>query len=137
MKFSVTVVALLASSVAAVQLQYDNHYDDSGASLSTTACSDGTNGLGNRGYSTFGSLPSFPRIGAVDAITGWNSDKCGSCWRVTYQGKSVNILGMDFAGNGFNVAQSAMDELTNGQAVQLGNIQVDAVEVTPGECGLP
>ncbi|KAF9265872.1 snodprot1 [Marasmius fiardii PR-910] len=136
MKFLLAVITLLTSSVTAVQLQYDNHYDDSGASLATTACSDGPNGLLTRGYSTFGSLPRFPHIGAVDAITGWNSPKCGSCWRVTYQGRSINIIGVDVAGNGLNVAQAAMDELTNGQAVQLGNIQVDAFEVGAGECGL-
>ncbi|KAK1233372.1 hypothetical protein PQX77_003483 [Marasmius sp. AFHP31] len=136
MKFFVAAVALLTTSVAAVQLQYDNHYDDSGASLATTACSDGQNGLLTRGFSTFGSLLRFPYIGAVDAIGGWNSPQCGSCWRVTYNGKSINVLGVDHAGNGFNVAQAAMDDLTNGQAVNLGNIQVDAVQTSASDCGL-
>ncbi|KAG7094414.1 hypothetical protein E1B28_008013 [Marasmius oreades] len=138
MKFFVAAIALLTSSVAAIQLQYDNHYDDSGASLTTVACSDGPNGLITRGYSTFGSLPGFPHIGAVDAITGYGSNKCGSCWRITYPatGKTINIIGIDHAGSGFNVAQAAMDELTNGQAVHLGNIQVDAQEVSPSDCGL-
>ncbi|KAJ8096352.1 hypothetical protein PM082_011513 [Marasmius tenuissimus] len=135
MKFFVATLALLTTSVAAVQLQYDNHYDDADASLATTACSDGPNGLLTHGYTTFGSIPRFPYIGAVDAIEGWNSGQCGSCWRITYNGKSINVLGVDHAGSGFNVAQAAMDELTDGQAVNLGNIQVDAVQTSARDCG--
>ncbi|KAK7038766.1 hypothetical protein VNI00_010651 [Paramarasmius palmivorus] len=135
MKFA-TAVALLATSASAVQLQYDTAYDNGSGSLANTACSDGENGLLTKGFSTFGSLPNFPRIGAVDAITGWNSPHCGSCWQVTWNGNSINILGMDVAGNGFNVAQQAMDELTNGQAVALGNIDVQATQVNASACGL-
>ncbi|ESK87449.1 cerato-platanin-related secreted protein [Moniliophthora roreri MCA 2997] len=135
MKFT-AAIALLATSAAAVRLQYDPTYDNRDGSLGTTACSDGPNGLITKGFSTFGSLPNFPRIGAVDAITGWNSPQCGSCWQVTWNGKSINILGMDVAGNGFNVAQAAMDELTDGQAVALGNIDVQATQVDASVCGL-
>ncbi|KAL0569726.1 hypothetical protein V5O48_012241 [Marasmius crinis-equi] len=140
MKFfaaSASILSLL-TTVSAIQLQYDPAYDDPSGSLGSTACSDGPNGLQTRGFTTFSSLPNFPFIGAVDAITGWNSPECGSCWQVTYSGtgNTINILGMDVAGNGFNVAQAAMDRLTNGQAVALGNIQVDVVKVASSVCGL-
>nr|AGL40516.1 cerato-platanin 3 [Crinipellis campanella] len=140
MKFTLftttAALTLLSTYAAAVQLQYDPAYDNAGESLINAACSDGPNGLMTRGFTTFGSLPNFPHIGAADVITGWNSPNCGTCWQVTYNGKSINILAMDVAGNGFNVAQQAMDELTNGQAVALGNIDVQSVQVDASVCGL-
>nr|AGL40520.1 cerato-platanin 2 [Crinipellis campanella] len=134
--FLTLALSSLLTTVSAVQLQYDPAYDVSSSSLSTTACSDGANGLLTRGYTTFGSLPNFPHIGAFDGITGWNSPNCGTCWEVTYNGTSINVLAMDVAGNGFNVAQEAMDELTGGQAVALGNVDVQAVQVDASACGL-
>ena len=50
---------------------------------------------------------------------------------------SVNILAIDAAGPGqFNVGQTALDILTNGQAVALGATDVDFYEVPAWECGL-
>jgi len=135
-------LALAPSLVSAVQLQYDNTYDDKSVPLTNLACSDGPNGLITRfGWQTLGDIPSYPNIGAVDAIAGWNSPSCGSCWQVTYtDGNGVahteNILGVDPAGTGFNVAQQAMDELTNGNAVFFGKVDVQATQVDPSACGI-
>ncbi|KAF5354586.1 hypothetical protein D9758_011211 [Tetrapyrgos nigripes] len=133
---------LLPSITGAVQLQYDNHYDDGSASLTTVACSDGVNGLITRfGFQTLGAIPRFPHIGAAAAVAGWNSPNCGTCWKLTYtngNGKttSINVLAVDHAGTGFNIAQAAMDELTGGQAVALGNVQVTSSQVAVSNCGL-
>ncbi|KAF9265884.1 cerato-platanin-like protein [Marasmius fiardii PR-910] len=143
MKFSAlipVVLAILPTYIGAVQLQYDNHYDDAGASMNTVACSDGVNGLARR-FPTFGSVPGFPHIGAADAVEGWNSVNCGACFQVSYtnpQGttRSIKIVAIDHAGSGFNVAQAAMDELTDGQAVALGNINVQSTRLSPSDCGL-
>ncbi|KAF5367672.1 hypothetical protein D9757_010974 [Collybiopsis confluens] len=131
----------LAAAASAVQLRYDNTYDNAAQSLATVSCSDGANGLLTKGFTTFGSLRNFPNIGAAQAVTGWNSTACGSCWSVTYtnaQGKatSVNILAVDHAGTGFNVAQEAMDTLTGGNAVAFGVVDVTATQVAASACKL-
>jgi hypothetical protein len=126
----------LADTVA-----YDRAYDVSSSSLNSVACSDGANGLESRGFTTFGSLPNFPHIGAVSAVAGWNSPNCGTCWQLTYTGadgtnRSINVLAVDHAGAGFNIALGAMNELTNNMAVQLGRIEAVSTQVPASACGL-
>ncbi|ESK92200.1 allergen asp f 15 precursor [Moniliophthora roreri MCA 2997] len=140
MKFTTTIVALaLAASTGAVQLRFDNTYDNGGGSMNTVACSTGANGLAQR-FPTFGSLPTFPNIGASSDIGGFNSPACGNCYNLTFtfQGvtRSVTVTAIDHAGNGFNVAQPAMDTLTNGNAVALGTIDVQSQQVARSVCGL-
>lgn len=87
------------------------------------------------GYTTFGSLPGFPSIGGVPAITGWNSASCGTCWKLTYNGKSINVLGVDVAEAGtFNIALAAMNKLTNNQAKHLGRVKVTYEQVSTSDC---
>ncbi|KAF5324570.1 hypothetical protein D9611_004157 [Ephemerocybe angulata] len=122
-------------------LSYDPVYDNSGQSLSTVACSDGSNGLLTRGFSTFGSLPRFPRIGGAPAVTGWNSPACGTCWELAYTNsagtrKTINIIAVDVGPKGFNIAKRAMDELTNNQATQLGRVNVNYKQAANSACGL-
>ncbi|EEB97630.1 hypothetical protein MPER_03016, partial [Moniliophthora perniciosa FA553] len=130
MKFTTTIIALaLAASTGAVQLRFDNTYDNASGSMNTVACSTGANGLSQR-FPTFGSVPTFPHIGASSDIGGFNSPACGNCkyltllrgnWTngicstgytisFTFQGvtRSINLVAIDHAGNGFNVAQAAM-----------------------------
>lgn len=140
MKFFAALIALPGVAFA-TSLSWDPVFDNPGASLDTVACSDGMNGLITRGYTTFGSLKIFPNIGAVPAITDWNSTSCGTCWNVTYtngQGaqKSINILGIDIGHGSFNVAKAAMNNLTDNQADQLGRINVGAVPIAASNCGL-
>ncbi|KAK2464999.1 hypothetical protein APHAL10511_003075 [Amanita phalloides] len=147
MKFTVFLSSLLALSapvlatpvLTTVTVAYDQTYDVGSSSLNNVACSNGVNGLVTRGYSTFNSLPNFPHIGAAYAVS-WNSTACGSCWSLTYNNgktsKSINITAVDRAGaNSFNIALSAMNELTNNQAVQLGRVDVTAAQIAPSYCG--
>ena len=138
MQFKTVALALLAVAAPAlgVTLSYDEAYDNASASLATVACSDGSHGLLTKGFSTFGSLPHFPNIGGAAAIAGWNSASCGTCWQLTYNGKSINVLAVDHADAGFNVAKGAMNSLTNGQAEKLGRIDVTAKQVAASKCGL-
>ncbi|CDO71857.1 hypothetical protein BN946_scf184940.g4 [Trametes cinnabarina] len=133
---AVAILALLIPSALGVTVSYDQTYDNSSGSLSTVACSDGSNGLLTKGYSTLGSLPHFPNIGGAAAIAGWNSAQCGTCWKLTYNGKSINVLAIDHAQSGFNIALEAMNTLTGGQAVQLGRIDATATQVAASQCGL-
>jgi hypothetical protein len=124
------------SAVAAITISYDTGYDDSSRSLSVVSCSDGANGLLTRGYTTQGSLPGFPKIGGASVIAGWNSDSCGTCWSLTYNGNTINVIAIDHATEGFNIAQAAMDELTGGQAVFLGRVDASYAQVDASVCGL-
>jgi len=105
--------------------------------MTAVACSDGLNGLTTRyGWTTQGQIPRFPYIGAAEAVTGWNSTGCGTCWQLSFRGRSINVLAVDHAGAGFNVALKAMNDLTNGQAVALGRVDAAAVQVGKAACGL-
>jgi hypothetical protein len=138
MKLSATVISLVASFsvVSAVSVGYDSVYDNSQNSLSTVACSDGANGMLTKGFTTFGSLPSFPNIGAAQAVAGWNSSACGSCWQLSYGQKSITITAIDHSDNGYVVSLEAMNFLTNGQAQNLGIINARATQVDKSNCKL-
>ena len=133
---AVAALALFASSALGVTVSYDQTYDSSSTSLANVACSDGTNGLLTKGFTTFGSLPHFPNIGGAAAIAGWNSASCGTCWQLTYNGKSINVLAVDHTDSGFNIALEAMNTLTNNQAVFLGRVDATARQVAASNCGL-
>ena len=138
MKFFTAVTTLFAAStVSAVSVSYDTVYDNAAGSLTTVACSDGSNGLITKyGYKTFGQIPKFPNIGGSSTIPSWNSAQCGQCYALTYKGKSVNVLAIDTAPSGFNIAKAAMNKLTGGQAVQLGRVEATLKKVGVGKCGL-
>lgn len=135
------VLAYLPSLSVADTLAYDHVYDNASGSLSSVACSDGANGLETRGYTTFGSLPHFPHIGGASAVAGWNSPNCGTCWELTYinasgTAKTIDIIAVDHSTVGFTVAEAAMNELTGGQAVALGRVNVTSKQVNASICGL-
>jgi hypothetical protein len=116
---------------------YDQGYDDASRSLTVVSCSNGENGLITKyGWSTQGQIPRFPYIGGVAGIT-WNSPTCGTCWQLSYKGRSIYVLGIDAAYNGgFNIGLTAMNDLTNGAAVDVGTVSADSVQVPVSNCGL-
>ncbi|PKS07725.1 hypothetical protein jhhlp_006333 [Lomentospora prolificans] len=135
MKFTAVTSALaLAASATAASVGYDQGFDDGSRSMLTVSCSDGSHGLASR-FPTQGNLPNFPHIGGVPAIEGWNSANCGSCWKLTYNGKSIYVLGIDHS-TSFNIALGAMNDLTNGNAVGLGRVEATAEQVSSSFCGL-
>ncbi|KKK16739.1 hypothetical protein ARAM_003427 [Aspergillus rambellii] len=123
------------AAAAASTVSWDAKFDVAGSSMTTVACSDGTNGLMTKGYSTFGSLPSFPRIGGAPTIPGWNSPQCGACYSLEYNGRSIYITAIDAAPGGFNIGMTAMNTLTNGQAEALGRVPVTYTQVDRSLCG--
>ena len=89
------------------------------------------------GFTTFGSLPTFSNIGGAGAVAGWNSPNCGSCWKLTYNGTSINVLAVDHSAAGtFNIALAALNKLTHNQAVFLGRVNAQATQVASSVCGL-
>jgi hypothetical protein len=131
-----SILTTLLSAASAITVSYDAGYSDASRSLTAVACSDGTNGLLTKGYSTQGSLPSFPNIGGASVIAGYNDANCGTCWALTYNGVTINVLAIDHAGAGFNIATEAMNTLTGGQAVQLGRVDASYEQVDGSACGL-
>jgi hypothetical protein len=145
---SVILIALPSFAVAApattsdiTSVAYNVFYDDPSISLSAVACSNGINGLESRGYTTFGSLPKFPHIGASPAVAGWNSPNCGTCWSLTYSGaggkqKTINVIAVDRATSGWVLSEAAMNELTGGHAEELGRVNAHAHQVAASVCGM-
>ncbi|CAN8104293.1 unnamed protein product [Discula destructiva] len=132
------IFSLVASAVAqSVTVSYDNTYDNAALSFDYLTCSDGANGLVTKeGYSVLGDVPIFPYVGGAEAVAGWNSPNCGSCWQLTYNGNSITVLAVDHTATGFNLAQPALDALTGNQAVALGRVTATAVQVAASQCGL-
>lgn len=132
------ILSLLASAltIPTVSVSYDTSYDDAGRRLDSVACSDGRNGLLTKHFETQGALPSFPRIGGASVISGWNSPSCGSCWALTYNDTTINVMAIDRATQGFNIAETALNQLTHGQAKALGRIEATFMQVESSKCGL-
>ena len=143
MKFTSTFTSILllalpcALGQSTQRVSFDNTYDNAAGSTLTVACSTGTTGLASR-FPTFGSFPTFPNIGGSSAIAGFGSTNCGTCWNLTdpTTGVSILVTAIDHAGSGFNVAQEALDTLTDGNAVFLGVIQAEVAQVASSECGI-
>ncbi|CEI70543.1 hypothetical protein FVEN_g960 [Fusarium venenatum] len=130
-------LASVLTSVSAVTVSYDPGYGEAGRAMTSVACSDGSNGLITRyKWQTQGQIPKFPYIGGAQAIAGWNSKSCGTCWKLTYKGKSINVLAIDHTDAGFNISPAAMNALTNNQAVKLGRVDATATQVAVTNCGL-
>ncbi|KAM4057786.1 cerato-platanin domain-containing protein [Hirsutella rhossiliensis] len=130
-------LAALASVVSAITVSYDPGYDNRDRSLTAVSCSDGPNGLMTRkSWRKQGDIPVFPFIGGAQVIAGWGSPNCGTCWKLEFQGQSINVLAIDHTDAGFNIAQAAMDKLTNNQAVQLGRIDAKATQIDSKKCGM-
>lgn len=142
MKFASLAVAALAFVLPAFAqttvetLSYDTTYDEPSLSLTAVACSNGEYGLMTQGYTTLGSLPTYPNLGGAYTVTGWNSPACGSCYEITYGDTSLYVTAVDVALEGFNLSEEAMNVLTGGLAIELGRVNVNSTEVDPSFCGL-
>lgn len=140
MQFSTIVVSLIAAATTAfaqntATVAWEGSYDNGSLSTSNVACSDGINGLSTKGYATLGALPKFPFVGASSQVSGWNSDKCGKCYSVTYGPTTINIIAVDRSVDGFVLSKAAMDALTGGQAAALGRVTATWAEAPQSACG--
>ncbi|KAF7799631.1 hypothetical protein EIP86_010869 [Pleurotus ostreatoroseus] len=123
------------STAQTASLTYSQQYDNPKISLNAYACSNGPHGFEAKGYTTIGQVPGFPNVGAAFAVGGWDSPNCGTCWKLTYEGASINIVAVDHAAEGsFNIALSAMDKLTGGKAIDLGRVDVQYEQVDAAQC---
>jgi len=112
---------------------FDPKFDDPDGSMDTVACSNGDNGLENE-FPTFGDVPSFPFIGgAFDIVS--DSPNCGSCWNITnpQTGLSIQMTAIDTSDVGFNLAEQAFANLTNGDTSER-EIEVVATKLSATPC---
>jgi len=127
----------LALSAQAITVSYDTGYDDASRSLTAVSCSDGANGLITKyGWQTQGQIPHFPYIGGYEGVAGWNSAQCGTCWSLTYNGKTIYVLAIDHTAAGFNIAEAAMNDLTGGNAEQFGRVDATYAQVASSYCNV-
>ena len=55
---------------------------------------------------------------------------------MTYEGKSINVVGLDIAKDGLNLSKQSLDTLTGGRAYEVGRIDATVTRVDSGVCGL-
>ena len=122
-----------ASTEHEVAVSYDTTYDNFTAPVATLSCSANLTALG---FTDLGSLPGFPYVGGSFAVSANGSTGCARCWELSFNGSSVNVLTVDYADEGFNVAKAAMNGLTGGDAKELGVLIAKAVEIDVSECGM-
>lgn len=136
MKFFTSIFSLaLPLTAMAYDATYHLGFEDANYPIANLACSDGINGLLTRGYRVRGNLPRFPFVGSAPQVTGWNSPACGTCWRLSFEGRTIHILAVDRA-TSYDLSLPAMNELTGGRAVQLGRVGVHAEQVATHHCGM-
>ncbi|KAK4645720.1 hypothetical protein QC761_0035420 [Podospora bellae-mahoneyi] len=127
----------LAAAASATTVSYDIGYDDPNRSLESVACSDGMNGLiWKYGWKKQGDVRNFPFIGGAQAVAGWNSPNCGTCWSATWNGNTIYVLAIDHTGSGLNLGLRGMDALTNGHGQELGRVDAVVAQVPISRCGL-
>lgn len=131
---STTTPSASPAAPTSLTVQYDTTYDNSSFPVGHVACSDGPNGLERKGYNTLGQLPDFPYVGASPTIAGWNSPNCGACYNITYNTVSIYVMGIDTSSYAFVLSQAALDRLTGGQAVALGQITASYDAVDSSHC---
>ncbi|KAI0368753.1 cerato-platanin-like secreted protein [Pilatotrama ljubarskyi] len=129
------VPASSSSKSTTMQVTYDPVYDRKSNSLDIVACSNGRHGLETKGYTTFGSLPN-QYLGGAQAVAGWNSPNCGTCWQVSYNGTTINVLAIDHADSGLNIGEKGLNKLTHGRAEERGVIHAKVTQVSASKCGL-
>ncbi|KAG2155973.1 Cerato-platanin-domain-containing protein [Suillus bovinus] len=132
-------VTLPANVTYPAYVTYDPVYRNPNSSLVNVACSNGANGLLTKGYTTFGSIPSFPNIGGVPGAT-WNSWLCGTCWSLQYTTPGGNqttifITAVDAAYT-FNISPQAFSNLTNSTSFEPGKVTANVTQVATINCGM-
>jgi hypothetical protein len=134
---SAAVLPCLAQS-RTTRVTYDSTYDISTWPLTSTACSNGVNGLTAK-WPTLGKIPNFPFLGGIPVLT-WNSTLCGTCWQLVYVApsgttQSITITAVD-AAYSFNIGKGAFTALAGSAGVAAGSVVATAVQLAPAKCGI-
>ncbi|KAI1788138.1 hypothetical protein LXA43DRAFT_665181 [Ganoderma leucocontextum] len=87
-------------------------------------------------FHTLGDLPTAPFYGEVPgAVDG--SPKCGSCWKLQYDGKEpVYMIAVDNAAM-FQLGKAGFEKFAGQKGFDKGSVDAKATEVSPEFCHLP
>ncbi|EJD54183.1 heat-stable 19 kDa antigen [Auricularia subglabra TFB-10046 SS5] len=139
MQFIAVLTTFLAALHYAVALsgKVTFSYDyNPGLTTYSIACSDGVNGIRTKyGYKTLADIPTYPNVGGIPRIS-YNSTSCGTCWKLTYEGRSVTFLAIDRAAATFNLGKTAFQTLSNKSAEALPTFTATYVQVPITDCKL-
>jgi len=138
MKFT-SIISLFALPAIALTLPTSETQATELISYTTWMYNTPSNGIGNVAcsnlpYKTLGNLPGYPNIGGSHYVTGYGSSECGTCWKITYEGRSVNVLAVDTYAAGWNLALPAMQTLLGQNGTNLPNVQATVQQVDASEC---
>ena len=97
--------------------------------MSTLACSSWA---AKNNYKTLKDVPNFPYVGGAYVAPA----NCGDCYSIFDEqtGKLIDVTVVDAAGTGFVISLAALNNVTNGNAVNLGSIQADVGSVPNSRC---
>ena len=104
-------------------------YDTPSNGIANVACS-------NLPYATLGQIPGYPNIAGSHVVSGYGSPGCGTCWQITYEGRSVNVLAVDTYAPGWNLALPTMQNLLGSNSTNLPEVQATVVQVDASACGV-
>ena len=62
--------------------------------------------------------------------------QCGTCWSLTYNDETIYVLAIDHTAAGFNIAEAAMNNLTDGNAEQFGRVDATFAQVGLSYCNV-
>lgn len=114
---------------------FNTLYDDPSRPLSEVACWKKKTGLmPNLDWSLQKDTVGF--IG-VDKIGHFSIAKCLSCWTLAYDDKTISLFALDSADSGIVMSLNALQYLTDGRALELGRVDIHAIEVDTSNCGIP
>lgn len=138
---AVSIFAVLAISsvqgttipLPLTKVTWNNIYDNGGQSLSSLACSQWAS---KNNFKTLSDVPGFPFVGGADVVNGTNTAQCGDCYTINdlQTGEAVSVTVVDAAGAGFVVSLEALNNVTNGEAMELGSIAADVQQAPNGKC---
>ncbi|VDB82698.1 unnamed protein product [Peniophora sp. CBMAI 1063] len=121
MQFIALLPIVFAAAANAITVTRDTTYDDGSYSLYNTACSDGPNGLVTATRTMLNQFPSYPYVGGSQYVEDWNSNQCGSCYQLSYNGNSIYLVAVDSADDGFTTSSYAYNQLVTGQTGDYSN----------------
>lgn len=130
MKFFASLVLIAVSSVSAitVSLTFDGAYSVADQPLTAFSC------VGLDGATRVNQLPGFPNVTATVFVERNLSPNCGTCWQLTFEDRSINLLAIDHAPQGFVASPFTVSFLTNNEGITNGRVDVDAIQVDPSLC---
>jgi hypothetical protein len=129
--FAILALLAPAASAVTVSLTFDGMYATADQPLSTFSCP------GLFGAERVNQLAAWPNVTATAFIERNLSPNCGTCWQVTYQGRSINLLAIDHAPQGFTASPFTVNWLTSGTGITNGRVDVDVTQIDPSECHAP